>query len=232
MACSSDEETPAWNNTPTILNSTQSSGAMARETITISSVASREPQIVTIDSDSNEPTIRYGFGSQHPIVPPNLNDLNLPHNPFNVFATVAVIRQDKEHSLQSPEPSIPSPISTPIMNLSTIEGWETPYTNTEDNLFYPEGEPRRVYWDNSPSEFLTPESQDKYASHRVVLNTAASTTTKEKAEHVDVFSGKRGTVAAHLRGMRPTPTSKKDTLMLREKVQTLTLLIKLLTIYY
>ena len=73
---------------------------MTRETITISSVASPEPRIVTIDSDSNEPTIPYGFGSQHPIVPPSLNDLNLPPNPFNVLATVGVIRTDEEYSPQ------------------------------------------------------------------------------------------------------------------------------------
>ena len=111
--CSSDERSPIRNNTPAVLNSTELSGAMERETITISSVASPEPRIVTIDSDSNEPTIPYGFGSQHPIVPPSLNDLNLPPNPFNEMATMAVIQLDEEYSPQSPEPSIPSPISTP-----------------------------------------------------------------------------------------------------------------------
>ena len=45
------------------LHSRQLSGAKARETITISSVTSPEPQIVTVESDSNEPTIPYGFGS-------------------------------------------------------------------------------------------------------------------------------------------------------------------------
>ena len=53
---SSPERSPIRNNTPVILNSTQLSEAMDPETITISSVASPEPQIVTIDSDSNEPT--------------------------------------------------------------------------------------------------------------------------------------------------------------------------------
>ena len=85
-------------------------------------------------------------------MPPSLNDLNLPHNPFNVLATVTVIRQDKEYSLQSPEPSDPSPISTPPMNLSAIEVWETSHTITEDSTFCSEGEHRRVYWDNSPNE--------------------------------------------------------------------------------
>ena len=126
---------------------------MAKEAITISSVASLEPQIVTIDSDSNEPTFPYGFGNHNPIMPPSLNDLNLPLNPFNVLATMAVIRQDEEYSPQSPEPSDPSPISTPPMNVSTIEGWETLHTTTDDNTFYSsEGEPRRVRWDFSPDE--------------------------------------------------------------------------------
>ena len=49
------ESSPIRNNTPAILNSTQLSGAMQPEAITISSVASPEPQIVTIESDSSEP---------------------------------------------------------------------------------------------------------------------------------------------------------------------------------
>ena len=145
---SSAECRPIRNNTPAILNSTQLSGAIEREAITISSVASPETQLVTIDSDSNEPTFPYAFafGTQHPIVPPSLNDLNLPPNPFNVLATMAVIEQDQEDSPQSPEPFDPSPISTPPMNLSTIEGLETPHTTRDDNNFYStENEPRGVY---------------------------------------------------------------------------------------
>ena len=150
---SSAESSPIRNNNPAILNSTQLSGATERETITISSVASPEPQLVTIDSDSNEPTCPYAFGTQHPIVPPSLNDLNLPSNPFNVLATMAVTQQDQEDSPQSLEPSDLPPISTPPMNLSTIEGWETSQTTTDENNFYPsENEPRQVYWDFSPDE--------------------------------------------------------------------------------
>ena len=58
---SSEEGSPIRNNTPAILNSTELSGAMARETITIASIASPEPQIVTIDSDFNKLTFQYGF---------------------------------------------------------------------------------------------------------------------------------------------------------------------------
>ena len=97
---SSPERSPIRHNTPIILNSTQLSGTMDPETITISSVDSPEPQIVTIESDSNEPTFPYAFVAQHPIMPPSLNDLNLPANPFNVLATMAAIQQDQEDSPQ------------------------------------------------------------------------------------------------------------------------------------
>ena len=150
---SSPDRSPIRNNTPVIVNSTQLSEAMDPETITISSVASLEPKIVAIDSDSNEPTFPYAFGTQHPIVPPSLNDLNLPPNPFNVLASMVVIRQDQEQSPQSPDPSDPSPISTPPMNLSTIDDWETTHTTTDDNTFYSsDNDPRRVYWDLSADE--------------------------------------------------------------------------------
>ena len=145
---SSPERSPIRNDTPAILKSTQLSGAMEPESITISSVASPEPQIVTFDSDSNEPAFPYAFDTQHPIVPPSLNGLNLPPNLFNGRHSAGSRRQP-----QSPEPSDPSPISTPPMNLSTIEGWETPHTTTDDNTFYSsENEPRRVYWDFSADE--------------------------------------------------------------------------------
>ena len=141
------------NNTPAILNSTLLSGAMEPEAITISSVASLEPQRVTIESDSNEPTFPYAFVTQHPIAPPSLNDLNLPPKHFNVLATIAVIQQDQEDSPQSPEPSDPSPISSPPMNLSNVERWETPHTATDYNTLYSsENEPSRVYWDIFPAK--------------------------------------------------------------------------------
>ena len=149
---SSEEGGPIRINTPVIRNSKQLSGAMEREVITISSVASPEPRIVTLDSDYNDPTIPYGFGSQQPIVPPSLNDLNLPPNPFNVLATMAVIRADDAYSPQSPELSISSPTSTPPMNVSTIDGWDTTYTTTDDANFYTSDEPRRVYWVISSSD--------------------------------------------------------------------------------
>ena len=96
----------------------------------ISSIASPEPRIFTIDDDSNEPTMPYGFGRQLPIVPPSLNDLNLPPNPFNILNTMAIVTQkqdnNEQYSPESPEPSLPSPISTPPMNVSAYNNWETP----------------------------------------------------------------------------------------------------------
>ena len=145
---SSTEGSPIRNITPALLNSAEISGAMEREVITISSVASPEPPIVTLDSDSKDPTSPYGFGSQQPIVLPSLNDLNLPPNPFNVLATRVISRADDAFSPPSPEPSIPSPISTPPMNVSTIEGWgDITHTTTDDATFCTDDEPRRVYWD-------------------------------------------------------------------------------------
>ena len=142
----SPETSPIRNNTPVILNSTQLLEAMDPETITISSVASPEPQLVTIDSDSNEPTFPYAFGAQYPIVPPSLNELNLPPNPFDVLATMAVIQEDQEQSPQSPEPFDLSPISTPPMNKSTIDDGDTTHTTTDDNTFYSsDNDPTRVY---------------------------------------------------------------------------------------
>ena len=154
---SSDQSVPR-PNTPIVFNSTEISGDDTREMISISSIASPEPQIVTINDDSNEITMPYGFGRQLPIVPPSLNDLNLPPNPFNVLATMAIASNTGDdndgYSPKSPEPSLPSPISTPPMNISTISGLETPHTTTDDNTFYysSDNDPRRIYWETSPNE--------------------------------------------------------------------------------
>ena len=116
---SSIEPSPQRHNTPDILNSTEISEQHITRMPSISSIASPEPQIFTIDDDSNEPTMPYGFGQQHPIVPPSLNDLNLPPNPFNILATMAIATNieegtnDDNYSPQSPDPSDVSSISTP-----------------------------------------------------------------------------------------------------------------------
>ena len=98
--------------------------------------------------EKEKETMPYGFGRQFPVIPPNLNELNLPPNPFNILATIAVVNTaedgyDDTYSSQSPELSEPSPISTPPMNVSTIDGWKMPHTMTDDNTIYFDDEPRR-----------------------------------------------------------------------------------------
>ena len=134
-----------------VFYSTDMSGNHTREMISISSIASPEPQTVTIDSDSNEPTMQYGFGRQLPFILASLNDLNLPPNPFNILVTMVVVNpaedgSDENYSPQSPEPSDPSQILRPPMNISTIEGWETPHTTMDDHKFYSDDESRRIYF--------------------------------------------------------------------------------------
>ena len=146
---SSNDQSIPRRNTPIVLNSTEISGDDTREMISISSIASSEPQIVTIDDNSNEPTMPYGFGRQLPIIPPSLNDLNLPPNPFNLLATMAVASNTEEinddnYSPQSPDLSELSPKSTPPMNVSAFNSWETSYTTTNDDTFHSSEEPRRI----------------------------------------------------------------------------------------
>ena len=67
---------------------------------------------------------------------------------------MAVIGAEEEYIPQSLESSIPSPVSTLPRNVSTIEGWETTHTTTDDATFYSKDEPRRVYWVSSSSEIF------------------------------------------------------------------------------
>ena len=88
----SNEPSPQQNNSPSFLNSMELSETRTTEMRTISSIASLEPQILTLNDDSIEATMPYGFGRQLPIFPPSLNDLNLRPNPFNILATMAVVK--------------------------------------------------------------------------------------------------------------------------------------------
>ena len=147
----STEPSPQRNNSPNILNSTEQSQTHTAGMPSISSIASPEPQVLTIHDDSNEPTMPYGSGRQLPIVQQSLNDLNLPPNPFKILAKMAVVNRtgdgnEDNYSPQSPEPSEPSPISTPPMNVSTFDSWEASYTTNGDDTFYSSDEPRRIYF--------------------------------------------------------------------------------------
>ena len=152
----SHEPSPQRNNSPNIFNSTELSEHHTAGMPSVSSIASPEPHIFTIDDDSNDTTMPYGFERQLPIVPPSLNDLNLPPNPFNILVTMAVANNtedaiDNNYSPQLPEPSEPSPISTPPMNVSAFNSWETSYTTIDDDTFHTSDDPRRIYFPPRPS---------------------------------------------------------------------------------
>ena len=168
----SNEPSPPRNNLPDILNSTELSEHHATRMPSIPTIASPQPYIFTINDDSNEPTIPYGFGRQLPIVPPSLNDLNLLPNPLNIFATMAIANNndeanDENYSPQSPEPSEPSSKSTPLINVSALHSWETSYTTTNNDTFYSSDEPRWIYF--LPPSPASPPSPPRKLKRRLSL---------------------------------------------------------------
>ena len=147
----SNEPSPQRNNSPDIFNSTELSEHRPTRMPSISTIASPQHCTFTINDDSNEPTIPYGFGLQIPIVPPSQNDMNLPPNPFNILAKMTIANNnegtnDDNYSPQSPEPSAPSPISTLPMNVSAFNSWETSHTTKNDDTFHSSDETRRIYF--------------------------------------------------------------------------------------
>ena len=173
----SNEPSPQRDNSPNTLNSTERSEHHATRMPSMSTIASPQPYISTINDDSNEPTIPYDFGRQLPIVPPSLNDLNLPPNPFNILATMAIANNtedanDNNYSPESPEPSELSPISTPPMNVSAFNSWETSYTTTNDDTFFSSDEPRRIYF--FPPTLSPPPSPPRKKKRRLSLGMSFS----------------------------------------------------------
>ena len=149
------------------------------------------------------------------INPPSLNNLILPPNPFNILPTMAVIqadptRNDKNYSPQSLDPSDPSSISTPSMNLSAIEGWETPHTSTDNATLYSEEEPRRNYWEKPSNETFEWDEEPR----RSVLQQCSPSIPPPPKQKRRSASGCRlengGSVAGCLRGMRATSSKEKD----------------------
>ena len=202
---SSNDQSIPRPNTPIVLNSTEISGDDTREMISISSIASPEPHIVTIDNNSNDPTMPYGVGPQLPIVPPSLNDLNLPPNPFNILSTMAIANNnDNDYSPESPEPSLPSPIPTPPMNISHFNSWEKSYTTTDDVTFHSSDEPRRIY-------FLPPSP-----------STPPSPPRRQKEDWAwECPFQKRGSVAARLRSLgSDDPLSKGHHRSIKQRLKT------------
>ena len=63
----SSEPSPQRNTSPNVLISTERSVTHTRKLPTISSGTFPEPENVTLDDNSNDPTIPYGFVAQKPI---------------------------------------------------------------------------------------------------------------------------------------------------------------------
>ena len=172
---SSNDQSIPRAKTPIVLNSTEISGDDTRGMLSISSIASPEPQIVTIDDDSNEPTMPYGFRRQLPVISTSLNDLNLPPYPFNILAAMAMANNtnitedanDNNYSPESPEPSELSPLSTPPMNKSAFNSWESSYTTTNVDTFYSGDEPKRIYF--LPPTPSPPPSRPRKMKRRLSL---------------------------------------------------------------
>ena len=182
---SSGEVSPHRHNNPNVLNST--SKVHIRETFTMSSVASRKLNIITLGYDSNEPTFPHGFKRKTPLVPPSLNYLNLPPNRFNVLATTEVVRFTRPQSEErdSPLTQVPSGfslISTPARNISGVGRRDSSSNGTIKS----DDEPRRFHLLSSLYPMPPPRKQTK-------------------AQYRDVFSRKMGSVAERLRGLRITP---------------------------
>ena len=193
----SNEPSPQRNTSSHIFNSNEISHTHTAGIPSVASIESPEPQILTIHDDSNEPTKPFGFGRQLPIIQPSLNDFNLTPNPFTVLATMAVVNHtehasDDNYNPQSPEPSEPSPISTPPMNVSTFDSWETSRTTTDDNSFHSDDEPRRI-------NFFAVNSYP-----------AATPKAKKEIEPGNVFSKRRGSVALCLRNLRTNDLPAQD----------------------
>ena len=95
---------------------------------------------VTIESESNDPTICNGYGRQQPKISDNLNDLNLPTNSFNTPATIAVVpTKAKQHiDKENPQWLVPSELSSipkPLMAINLVNLLDTP---SDVGTFYPD----------------------------------------------------------------------------------------------
>ena len=177
-----------------------------------------EPDIVTSDDDFNDPIIPYGFGVHQPIVPPNLNDINLPPNPVNIIATMAVDQpsptdHNDNYSPQSPEPSESPPNSAPPMNLGTIDSWETPHTTTGDNIFFSEDEPSRVHGNSSLDDTFHSEGETRRVYPLPSLSPRSSPRKMERKLEMGMSFPRRRGVSQHLcEAYRQMIPQKKDSL--------------------
>ena len=130
---------------------------MAREIISISSVASPELQIMTIESYWYETTMLSHSGRQQTIVRLSLNDLNLPMHPFNMmtapftetrspFLAIMTSRYKSNHLI----------IPTYLHQQEWLLQWTLARHETLSDVFYSD-ESRRISVKSSPT-FTAPAS--------------------------------------------------------------------------
>ena len=208
----SNEPSLQRNYSLDILNSTELSEHHATRTPSISTIASPQPYIFTINDNSNEPTIQYDFGRELPNVPSSLNDLNLPPNVFNILATMAIANNtedanDDNYGPQSPEPSEPSSISTPPMSVSAFNSWETSYTTTDNDTFYSTDDPRRIYF--RPPSPASPPSPPRELESRLSLGGSfpkEGECRSTSAKPAVILSPQQRTSQVHQTGIRTVET--------------------------
>ena len=172
------KNTPSRQNTLIVVNSTGLYGNHIRHVITVSPVTSPMANIVTIESDTNEPTIPQFLARQSPIILPNLNSLNLPPNPFNVLATMAVMKPATSRYVERARP-----IHYHHFNLDAADAFE--YSTRLGHIFR-----RRTV--------LLCWTQATLFCLKSYLHAVKPKKTEAKIEHWSVFSSKG-------RGCRSTP---------------------------
>ena len=129
---------------------------------------------------------------------------------------MAVIQPNEECSPHSPEKSQPSPISTPLIRLSTIEGWETPHKTTDEKTFYSECEPRRVYWHTSSNNTVGSNEPRQISFTSNPSSTPPPPRPQKRTLSLGMSFTKKGVCRSTLARHAAGPTSKKYTLMLRK----------------
>ena len=95
----SNEPSPQRNNSMNILNSTELSQTHTAGMPSVSSIATPEPTTEKFQISMRTPTNQQchtDSDGSFPILPPNLNDLNLPPVPFNILATMVVVNQEHD----------------------------------------------------------------------------------------------------------------------------------------
>ena len=130
------------------------------------------------------------------------------------------VQHDEDYSAQSQQPSYSSPISTPPMKLSTIEGCETPHTTIDDNTYFSEYEPRKNYWDMSSDGTFGGRTK-KHSLSSKSLPSGATPQNEKEIEHWNVLSKKSGSVAAYLRSLRAdAPESEGHSCHVEKRLKT------------